>query len=209
MKRLFLNGSFFNGPARVLLFAAFFSGCAALFGWDIHAPGTLSNDFFVQVKPVPKRVALYLEPGLLETISKHKDSWDDDPQTFHVGEAFVPMAIEAFQSGFDEFVMMEADPDPALLKQYGIDILAAVRIRSFKNKHTWKGQGLTLTTETVLLDRDMKRLSRFETEGISDAEKVFAKRGGPQVNLNAAIESNLTSIVQHIQDGIHTGKWKV
>lgn len=194
---------FIRAGAVVLLF----SGCAALFGWDIHAPGALSNGFFYQVQPVQERIALYLEPGTLDYESRLRGSWSADPQTYHIGEAFVPMAIEGFQSGFEEFILLETEPTPELLAHYGIQYLAVVRIKDFGNRVTWKGQALRITTETALLDTAMKRLARFDSEGVSDAEKVFAKKGGPQVNLNAAIENNIMAMVRHIQDSVRAGNW--
>ena len=71
------------------------AGCATIFGWDIHAPGVLSNNFFQKVSPVPERVALWMEPGLIPYISKDRGGKTADPQTYHVGEAFGPMLIEA------------------------------------------------------------------------------------------------------------------
>ena len=78
--------------------------------------------------------------------------------------------------------------------------LVSVRIKDFGNRVTWKGQAVALTTETVILDQNLKAIERFESTGSSDAQKVFAKKGGPQVNLNAAIENNVLATVQSIQD---------
>lgn len=61
-----------------------------------------------------------------------------------------------------------------------------------------------MTTETVILDRNLNVIERFESTGDSEAEKVFAKKGGPQVNLNAAIENNVLAIVQSVQDFLRT-----
>lgn len=191
---------------RVLPLILMFSGCASIFGWDIHAPGVLSNNFFQKVSPVPERVALWMEPGLLESISKDRGGKTADPQTYHVGEALGPMLIEAFQNGFEEFVLMETEPTPEVMKQYGIQWLVSIRILEFKNDVTWKGQTLRLQTESVVLNPDLKERARFESSGSSQAEKVFAKKGGPQVHLNAAIENTSEAIILHLQDLIHTGK---
>ncbi len=198
-----------NLRRRVALFAVlFFAGCATLFGWDIHAPGILSEGYFREIQPVQKRVALYLEPSLMKYVSKNKGGWSADPQTYYVGEALAPMLVEGFQQGFGEFIFMEAEPTPAILKRYGIDALAVVRIKDFGNRVTWKGQGLSLVTETVVFDASLNPLARFQAGGMSDAEKVFAKKGGPEVNLNAAIENNVKALVQYLQDGFTTHVWK-
>ena len=193
-----------------LLFSAFlllFSGCTSIFGWDIHAPGVLSNNFFQKVSLVrQERVALWLDPSLITFISKDRGGKTADPQTYHVGEAFAPMLIEAFQNGFEEFILMEAEPVPAVMKQYGIHWLVSVRIREFKNDVTWKGQALRLETESVVWNPDLKEVARFESSGSSQAEKVFAKRGGPQVHLNAALENTSEAIILHLQDLMRTGK---
>ncbi len=188
-----------------IAFLIIFSGCASIFGWDIHAPGVLSNNFFQKVSPVPERVALWMEPGLITYISKDRGGKTADPQTYHVGEAFGPMLIEAFQNGFREFILMEAQPSPAIMKQYGIRWLVSVRIKEFQNDVTWKGQTLRLQTESVVLDPDLKEAARFESSGSSQAEKVFGKRGGPQVHLNATIENTSEALILHLQDLIRTG----
>ena len=180
-------------------------GCASIFGWDIHAPGILSENFSQTVHPVHERVALYLPPELLNYQSQDRGGRSADPQTYHVGEALGPMLVEAFQTGFEEFIFMEAEPTPEVVKRYGILYLVVVRIKDFKNRVTWGSHALTLTTETVLLDSNLKSLDRFESTGSSDAEKVFAKKGGPQVNLNAAIENNILAIVQFTQDSMRKG----
>ena len=189
-----------------IIFLVFFSGCAAIFGWDIHAPGVLSNNFFQKVSPAPERVALWIEPGLMSYISKDRGGKTADPQTYHVGEAFGPMLIEAFQNGFEEFVSMEAEPTPEVMKRYGIQWLVSVRILEFKNDVTWKGQTLRLRTESVVLNPDLKERARFESSGSSQAEKVFGKKGGPQVHLNATLENTSEAIILHLQNLIHTGK---
>lgn len=184
-----------------------FTGCARLFGWDIHAPGILSQDFERRLQPVQQRVALYIDPAVWSFESKNRGGKLADPQTYHVGEAFVPMAIEAFQQGFEEFIFLEIEPTPAILKQYGIPYVTVVRIHSFGNRVTLKGQAVELVTEVAVFDQNMQSLGKLEARGSSDAQKVFAKKGGPQVNLNAAIENNVIATVQYIQDAIRTGKW--
>ena len=177
-----------------------FLGCARLFGWDIHAPGILSENFTQLVRAVDERVALYLPPELLRYESKDKGSWSADPQTYHVGEAFGPMLVEGFQNGFSEFIFLETRPTPEILARYGIHRLAVVRLKDFGNRVTWKGQSLTLATETAVFDSGMKEIDRFESRGTSASGKIFAKKGGPEVNLNAALENNVRAVVQHLQD---------
>lgn len=186
----------------LLLLAMIFlqTGCATLFGWDIHAPGILSERFSEVVRPFPERIALYLAPELLEYQSKDRGSWTADPQIYHVGEALGPMLVEGFQNGFEEFIFLETEPTPQVLKRYGIPRLAVIRIKEFKNRVTWRGQALTLVTETVVLDPDLHLVARFEATGSSDSQKVFAKKGGPEVNLNAAIENNVLALIQSLQE---------
>lgn len=183
-------------------------GCASIFGWNIHAPGILSEDFSRKVEPVSKRVALYLPKDLLEYQSKDRGGRTADPQTYHVGEALGPMLLEAFQESFDEFVFLEAEPNENVLKRYGIPYLVIIRIKNFDNRVTWGTHAVQLTTETVVLDSNLKPLGHFEATGISDAEKVFAKKGGPEVNLNAAIENNILAIIQYLQDSMVRGAWE-
>jgi len=183
----------------ILVLVLITSGCARLFGWEIHAPGVLSNNFSHTVQPVGERIALYLEPGLLNYQSKDRGSKTADPQTYHIGEALGPMLVEAFQAGFQEFIFLEAEPTPEILKRYGIPRVAIVRVKDFKNHVTWRGQTVTLVTETAVLDPDLRLLARFESTGTSEAQKVFAKKGGPEVNLNAAIETNALAIIQNLQ----------
>lgn len=178
----------------------FFVGCARLFGWDIHAPGILSENFSRLIRPLDERIALYLPPEVLTFVSKDKGSWSADPQTYHVGEAFRPMLIEGFQEGFSEFIFLETEPTPGILARYGIHRMAVVRIRDFGNRVTWKGQSLALATETVVFDSAMKEIGRFESRGTSASEKIFSKKGGPEVNLNAALENTVRAVVQHLQD---------
>lgn len=184
------------------------AGCATLFGWDIHAPGILSENFNHTIQPMPQRMALYVDPELTRFVSKDKGSAMSDPQTYHVGEAFHPMLIEGFQQGFEEFIMLEVEPTRDVLKQYAIPYVAAVRMKGFDNR---KGkplnrQVITVATETLIYDSDLKVLAKFDSSGSSDSRKVFAKRGGPEVNLNAAIENDILSTVQFIQDWIRSEK---
>ena len=176
------------------------AGCATIFGWNIHAPGILSESFSKTVEPVHERVALYFPPELLEYQSKDRGGRTADPQTFYVGEALGPMLIEGFQDAFDEFIFLETEPTPQILKRYGVQRLALVRVKEFKNHVTLKGQKLTLWTETAVFDSDLHLLAQFESAGASDSQKVFSKKGGPEVNLNAAVERNILAIVQHLQD---------
>ena len=187
-------------PSPFLLLTCFVAGCATIFGWNIHAPGILSENFSKRLTPVHERVALYLAPGLLNYQSKNKGGRTADPQTYFIGEALAPMLIEGFQDGFDEFIFLEAEPAPPILKRYGIRRLAVVRVKDFENSVTLKGQAVTLVTETTVFDQDMRLLSQFESRGTSDSQKVFAKKGGPEVNLNAAVENNVLAIVGQLQD---------
>jgi hypothetical protein len=176
------------------------AGCARLFGWDIHAPGLLSENFFAGVRPSTQKIALYIPEGSKTFESKDRGGQTADPQTYHIGEAFEPMLIEAFQHGFEGFVSMEAEPTPEIMARYEIPYLAVVRIKFFKNDVTWKGQRLEIVTEIDVMDADLRVIDRYQARGISEAQKVFAKRGGPETNLNAAIESNVRAIVEHLQD---------
>ena len=178
------------------------AGCAALFGWNIHAPGRLSQHYYRSVLPAKIRMGLYLPGEVLQYQSQNRGGRMADPQTYHVGEAFTPMVIEAFQQAFSEFVFFEAEPDPAMLRQYGISHLAVVQIRALKNRVTLKGQALQLETETRIYNSSLEPVMAFESIGSSDAEKVFSKRGGPEVNLNAAIENNVTAMVQYLQEKV-------
>jgi hypothetical protein len=190
-----------------MLLCAFLTGCA-IFRWDIHAPGVLSAIFLEKVIPMEQRIALYLPEENCSFISKNRGGKTADPQTFHVGEAYCPMILEGFQQGFSEFIFMEAEPSPEILKQYAIPYLAVIRIKELGNRVTWKGQALALLTESDVYDTQMKLLAHFESEGVSDAVKVFAKKGGPQVNLNAALENNVLSVVQYLQDAIRSNAWQ-
>lgn len=200
-----MNTRSFFGLFLILIFL---TGCARLFGWDIHAPGLLSEHFWEQIQPRKERIALYLPGEFLNFKSIKRGGRFADPQTYHVGEAFGPMLVEAFQTGFEEFIFMETEPTPEILKRYGIPHVVFVRVKDFDNRVTLKGQGLGIRTEVVVKDSDLNLVARFESEGTSDAEKVFAKKGGPEVNLNAALEHNSASIVQYLQDSISNGIWK-
>lgn len=202
---------FFQRP-RIFLLLFLLTGmnisCAALFGWKIHAPGVLSNNFSYQTHLVKARVALYPDPALSTYISKNKGGRTADPQTYFIGEAFQPMLIEAFQSAFEEFILMETEPDEAILKRYQIPYLVMVRMKEFGNEVAWSGRhGVRLKTEILVLDETMKKIALFEATGSSEAKGIFAKKGGPEVNLNAAIENNLIAVVQYLQDGIERGRW--
>lgn len=183
-------------------------GCTRLFGWDIHAPGLLSSNFERQVMPLHERVALYLPPEALKYQSTNRGGRTADPQTYHVGEAFGPMMTEGMQNAFDEFVMMETQPTPEIMKRYQIPYLVIVRIKQFQNHVTWTGQAVSLMAETAVYDSELKQIALFESRGTSDAKKVFAKKGGPEVNLNAAVEENVLSIIQYLQDSVRNGVWK-
>lgn len=193
----------------ILPFLFFFQqGCARLFGWDIHAPGLLSQNFSRQVQPTPVRIALYFPPELLNYQSKDRGGKTADPQTYHVGEALSPMLIEGFQNAFAEFIFLEIEPTAEVMKQYAIPYIVAVQIKYFDNNVTWRGQAITLVTEALVLDSNLNIVGRFEARGTSDAQKVFSKKGGPQVNLNAAIENNVLAIVQYLQDSIRNKAWE-
>lgn len=178
------------------------AGCTAIYGWNIHAPGLLSSEFARDTPSLQKRVALYVPEGQKEFISKDKGTMWSDPQTYYLGEAFVPMLIESFQSGFSEFILMEAIPSPDLMSQYEVDALVVSEIKDFKNRKTLPAQGLDIYTETAVFDRNLKLIRRFEARGTSEARGTFAKKGGLEVNLNAAIEGNLREIILQVQDTI-------
>ena len=183
-------------PAALIMLC----GCAALFGWNIHAPGMLSNQFYQNVSPAPQRIALYLPLETTGYRSLNRGGRFADPQTYFIGEALGPMALEAFQQGFEEFIFLETEPDAALMARYGIAYAAVLHIQNFRNRVTLKGQALELETETRVYDQALRPAGIFKSTGTSDAKKVFAKKGGPEVNLNAAIENNLTVVVQSLQD---------
>lgn len=180
------------------------SGCASIWGWDIHAPGILSPQFSREIKPIDARAALFIPESVYNYRSTDRGGRFADPQTFHIGEAYVPMMVEGFQAAFSEFILIDTEPTPEIMKQYGIEWLAAVGIKSFTNRVTLKGQTVGLKTEAVLYDRDLRAVHHFESQGSSDQRDVFAKKGGPQVNLNAALERNVIAVVQHLQDQIQS-----
>ncbi|OGW82430.1 MAG: hypothetical protein A2Z83_03760 [Omnitrophica bacterium GWA2_52_8] len=190
--------------AAVFVFGALvfpmMAGCAAIYGWNIHAPGLMSGEFARDIPPYAARVGLYIPEDQSAFISKDKGTRMSDPQTYYVGESFVPMLVEAFQTGFEEFVLFETVPIPAMMTQYGVDYLAVVKITGFRNRKKYREQGLDVQTETTVFKPDLHLLARYETTGASDAPGTFAKRGGPEVNLNHAIESNLRSVVIYLQD---------
>ncbi len=176
------------------------TGCARLFGWDIHAPGLLSEGFVTQIALRQERVALFLSPEILQYQSTDRGGTFADPQIYHVGEAFSPMLLEALQGAFEEFILLEVEPTPDILKRYGISHLLLVRINDFRNQVTMRGQALSLVTETAVLDSNMNKVIQFESRGISDSRAIFKKKGGPEVNLNAVIERNLLAMIQYLQD---------
>jgi hypothetical protein len=141
-------------------------------------------------------------------VSRNKGGRFADPQTYHVGEAYVPIMIEGFQRGFSEFILIEEEPTQQVLAQYAIPFLVYVRPEGFENDVSLKGQIVGFETETLVFDKDLVLLDRFRTSGKSDSKKVFAKKGGPQVNFNAALENNVESIVLYLQDAIRTGRWQ-
>ena len=183
-----------------IFFLLFLTSCATLYGWKIHAPGVLSQEFSQKIKPRNERIGLYLSPSLLIHESKEKGGALADPQVYYIGEALAPMLVEAFQAAFSEPIMLETEPTPEIMKRYGIPRIATVRIKEFYNRVTLKGQTLTLVTETSVLDKNLLPLALYESRGVSDAQKVFSKKGGPEVNLNEAIESNVLATVQQLQD---------
>ncbi len=185
---------------NLIFFSFVLTGCAAIFGWDIHAPGLLSEGFTKSVPSVHQRIALYFSPELLTFVSENRGSRTADPQIYHVGEAYGPMLIEAFQTAFDEFIFLETKPSQDLSKQYAIPYLVVVKIKDFKNQVSWSGQAVSVVTETLIFDSGLNLIEKFESAGTSDVKRVFSKKGGPQVNLNLAIENNIMSIIEHIQD---------
>jgi len=198
-----------KGQALALAGSLFiFPSCAALFGWDIHAPGLLSQGYFANVQTLQHRLALYITPGFSSYTSTDRGGRFADPQTYHVGEAYQPMVIEGFQHAFEEFIYVEAEPDPAIMKQYGIPYLAVVETAEFYNRVTMKGQAVELVTRIHILNQDLETVETFEVSGSSDAQKIFSKKGGPEMNLNAALERNITATVQHIHDSLRTGAWQ-
>jgi hypothetical protein len=118
---------------EVVLGCLLLSGCATLFGWDIHAPAVLSQRFYERVETENQRVGLYLDPALFQWISTDKGGRFADPQTYHVGEAYVPILIEGFQRGFSEFVLIENEPTQERLQQFAIPYLIYVRPKTFSD----------------------------------------------------------------------------
>jgi hypothetical protein len=190
MKRLYV----------LLLFACCVMGCVRLFGWTIHAPGILSESFYHKLQPAHARIALFIPNSVAHFESHNKGGRTADPQVYYLGESLVPMLIEAFQYGFDEFISMEVEPTPAIVKQYAIEYIVVIKIKDFANRVTMHGQYLSLTTEVVVYNSAMQEVACFDAEGKSDARKVFSKKGGPEVNLNASLETNSTVTVQYLQD---------
>lgn len=180
------------------------AGCATLFGWNIHASGVLSEDFYAQIEPVSARVAVYLPSSFLTYESRNRGGRFADPQTYYVGESMTPMAVEAFGRAFEEFVFIEAEPTDQILKRYEIDFLVFLQIKSLQNHVTLKGQALEIITDVQVVDSEGELLTRAEARGSSEAQKIFAKKGGPEVNLNAAIENNLRVTVQLLQDFVRS-----
>ena len=197
-----------NGLFLILFCALPLSGCATFFGWDIHAPALLSQRFYEHVQPQPQRLALYLDPSLPQMTSQNKGGRFADPQTYHIGEAYIPIVIEGFQQGFSEFILMEEEPTQAVLAQYAIPYLIYVRPKAFENDVSLKGQIVAFETEALVFDQDLALLDRFRTSGKSDSKKVFAKKGGPQVNFNAALENNTESMILYAQDALRNGRWQ-
>jgi len=120
-----------NGLFLILFCALPLSGCATFFGWDIHAPALLSQRFYEHVQPQPQRLALYLDPSLPQMTSQNKGGRFADPQTYHIGEAYIPIVIEGFQQGFSEFILMEEEPTQAVLAQYAIPYLIYLEFGTF------------------------------------------------------------------------------
>jgi len=200
--------AFFRGSFLICAVALLVSGCATLFGWDIRAPGILSSRFYDRVTPQEQRIGLYLDPSLHGMISTDRGGRFADPQTYHIGDAYIPILIEAFQQGFTEFVLIESEPTQDMLRQYAIPYLIYIKPGPFGNDVTLKGQAVSFETEAFIFDQNLGFVDRFKTTGSSDSKKVFAKKGGPQVNLNAALENNAESIILHIQDAVRSGRWE-
>lgn len=184
------------------------AGCATLFGWDIQAPGILSAGFYEKVNPSADRVALYLPDHVLNYESKDRGGTLADPQVYHVGHAFTSMVLEGFQHAFQEFIFMEVEPTTQMLLRYGIPYLAVIDIKDFGNRVTLKGQAVEVVTLVQVYDADLGLLGTFESRGSSDAQKVFAKKGGPEVNLNAAVENNIVATLHFLQDFLEERKLK-
>jgi len=177
-------------------------GCATFFGWDIHAPGVLSENFYFDRSPYMIRMALYLPDSVATYVATDRGGRLADPQTYYVGESFVSMLIEGMQASFEEFVLLEIPPSSALLKQYTIPYVVVVDDVTCGNRVTLRGQRLMLHVRVRLYNDDGKLITTFSAEGSSAARRVFAKRGGPEVNLNAALENTIRAVVDGVSDGI-------
>jgi len=187
----------------------FHAGCARIFHWDIHAPGLLSEKFFPSVEPLEKRVGLYLSPNVFAYQSQDRGGRFADPQTYHIGEALGPMVLEAFDYSFREFIFMEVEPHAEIMKQYGIAYLVVLQMKDFKNRVTLKTQKSSVVLDAEVYDTELNFLARFYATGESEAPKVFAKKGGPEVNLNAAIENAITSLIYYIHDSVRQQSWQI
>ena|SRR3989338_3143122 len=192
---------------KILSFVFLTSGCARLFGWEIHAPGLVSQGFYETVSTADQRVALFVRPELFQYQSLDRGSRFADPQTFYIGEALGPILLEAFEHAFRDFIFMEVKPDEKILQQYAVNYLVFVDLKGFNNAVTLKGQKIELSLYAEVYDSNLGLLAALEVEGTSDAFKVFAKKGGPEVNLNAAIENAVSSLVLFLQDGMRTNHW--
>ncbi len=192
----------------ILLFSVGICGCARLFGWDIHAPGLLSEGFYQHVAVEKAAVALYLMPGTEAYVARDRGSRWADPQTFYIGEAAAPILIEAFQAAFERFAFVEEEPTAAVLQRHGFDYLVAVRIGGFRNRVTLKSQRVILELEAEVYNKDLMRVAHFKSRGMSEAFRVFAKKGGPEVNLNAAIENAVVSMIYFLQENLRNRVWE-
>ena len=184
----------------MILLMLVITGCTYLFGWNIHAPGILSAQFYEERTPADRRVALYVNPAAREFQSDDKGDRFADPKVFNVGEAFYPMIIEAFQASFTEFVLIDVEPTDAILKQHSIPYLVAVDITGFDNRGIMKAHSYALKTEVYVFDSDLNLRARFEAERSSEAQKLYGKKGAPEVNLNAAVENNIKVTVEFLHD---------
>lgn len=202
LKTTGMNRQPLSVAACLFVLGILLSGCAALFGWDIHAPAMLSERFSSLVPTSHTRLALLLTDDLRSWESRDRGSRFSDPQTYHIGEALSAMAIEGFQQGFEEFVFLETEPSPELLQQYGIPYLAVLDKAEFHHDKRMGDQVLGVVTLVGLYDRHLNELAVIESRGSSAAQSVFIKKGGPEVNLNAAVENNVLVTVQFLQEWI-------
>ena len=182
-------------------------GCQTLFGWDIHAPGRLSNNFFTSIETIDAGVGLWLSPEVYQYVSKDRGSRFADPQTYHVGESLSPMILEGFQHSFKRFYLLEVEPTPEMMQAYGLEYLVGVGVKDFNNHVTMKGQGVGLVLRAEIYNAKLESLVNLDVQGSSEAVKVFAKKGGPEVNLNAAIENATSSLILYLQDAIREQSW--